>query len=418
MEQQIITLNEELKIACKKWLQAALNFLSSQPMPVTNEMHYTFHENGYQGQGGSIKIDYTSLFINYRHQLVSLPEYANAVQIVRSAPTLSSILFASFSGDVPQDPEQQNNAFEMRIITLLYEYLKANNNLTFLTDLYDRIYYQLEQYIYSTEPFRATWLVHIRNLALEPEKILLDRGLILRQTSHDEKEQYLNRQRYPNHFVPTTYLEIHHSIDRVSRPNQQEAAIIAQSVVLALRLIKANPIGIDSYLWDVPDQPFRDMRGMVMGGILPPFAYSGERYVLTEKDAQAFPKLLRRAKKAYTNSELSIVLTRLDDSYLRTKQDDKLIDYWVALEALFFALIPKEYVSSMGDTVAANIAYYIGNTESERRSIFASIIASHKVRGYLVHGQRGAAPQNIDIVVKKTEQYLRLALRKRIEEPE
>lgn len=122
-------------------------------------------------------------------------------------------------------------------------------------------------------------------------------------------------------------------------------------------------------------------------------------------------------KKAYQNNQLATPLTRFDDSYTRSKQEDKLIDYWIALEALFFSLIPtKEYVSSMGNTVASTIAYYIGKTEQERRSIFAAIIASHKMRGYLVHGQRGTPPENVDLVVKKTENLLRQALRKRIEE--
>jgi Apea-like HEPN len=127
-------------------------------------------------------------------------------------------------------------------------------------------------------------------------------------------------------------------------------------------------------------------------------------------------KLWKKAKKVYKNTELAAALTRFDDSYSRIKPEDKLIDYWVALEALFFSVIPKEYVSTMGDTVASNIAYYIGKTESERRSIYASIIASHKMRGFLVHGQRGTSPSDLNVVLRKTEQHLQQALRKRIEE--
>ena len=70
----------------------------------------------------------------------------------------------------------------------------------------------------------------------------------------------------------------------------------------------------------------------------------------------------------------------------------------------------------MGETVASTIAYYLGKTESERRSIFTFIKSSHTARGYFVHGQRGKPAENLDLVVRKTEQYLRAALRKRIEE--
>jgi hypothetical protein len=72
----------------------------------------------------------------------------------------------------------------------------------------------------------------------------------------------------------------------------------------------------------------------------------------------------------------------------------------------------------MGETVASTISYYLGTTASERRSIYAAMISSHIARGHFVHGQRGKAVENLDLVVKKTETYLRLALHRRIEEIE
>ncbi len=217
---------------------------------------------------------------------------------------------------------------------------------------------------------------------------------------------------FGNAEVPNVVLEIHQAIDRMTLPDRQAVYNIAQAALLALRLIKENPVGIVSYHWIIPDQPFRK------GGfsiVLPP-DFTGERSVLTQEDAPVLSNLFKKAKKAYENQELTAAITRFEDSYTRLKSEDKLIDYWGALEALFFSLIPKEYVSSMGDTVASNIAYYIGNRESERRSIYAFISRSHKARGYFVHGQRGKRPENLDLTIKKTEQYLRTALRKRIEE--
>lgn len=135
--------------------------------------------------------------------------------------------------------------------------------------------------------------------------------------------------------------------------------------------------------------------------VLHPFAYQGEPYMLTQE---------------YTEPELLTALSRFEDSYLRTKPEDKLIDYWIALESLFFSLIKKEYVGSMGDTVASTIAFYLGNTQGERRRIYEFIISSHIARGYYVHGQRVRPVKNLDLVIKKTEKFLRMALRKRIEE--
>jgi len=223
--------------------------------------------------------------------------------------------------------------------------------------------------------------------------------------------------------IPNMFLDIHQPLERLSErkiiPSPQEAMSLAPRVVLALRLLKSNPIGIASYHWSVPEQPFAVFnRGLSHSMILHPFAYRGDAYVLTQEDADILPKLWSATKKAYTSPELSTAIARFEDSYLRTKPEDKLIDYWIALESLFFSLINKEYVGSMGETVASTISFYLGKTQSERRRIYEFIISSHIARGYFVHGHRGKSVKNLELVVDKTEKYLRMALRKRIEEKE
>lgn len=57
-----------------------------------------------------------------------------------------------------------------------------------------------------------------------------------------------------------------------------------------------------------------------------------------------------------SDAALDMALTRLDDSYLREKLEDKLIDYWIALESLF---LPRgAQPSQQGKLVAYIVAHY------------------------------------------------------------
>lgn len=413
--------NEQFHQACEQWLQGALQLLRDKPLTHEEDMEVTFTPNGYQTHGGIYKVDLGRLYINYHEELLRLPEYETVENIVLQTPSLVSTLCMDAGGIVHPEIGIQRHFIERCLLVLLTEYFRTTQDFSFKIADFEGIYAKLEQFVYSTEPFDAVCLVDIRNLVAEVNTIRLDRGVILRQATHDEKVGAVKTLHNPifrsvSSEVPDTFLEILQPADRVTPLDLQIASTIAQSAVLALRLIEDNPIGLVSYSWDVPEQPFRLNKGGMQSPLVLPSAFRGERYSLTQDEATILPKLYKKAKRAYRNSEITTAITRFEDSYTRIKLEDKLIDYWVALEALFFSLIPKEYVGSMGETVASNIAYYISKTESERRSIYAFIYSSHKVRGYFVHGQRGTAPEHLNLTIKKTEQYLRTALRKCIEE--
>jgi hypothetical protein len=152
---------------------------------------------------------------------------------------------------------------------------------------------------------------------------------------------------------------------------------------------------------------------MTFSSVWNPLTFVGESYVLTEKEAKALPKLWLKTKKAYKNTKLRTVITRFEDSNTRTKQEDKLIDYWTALEALFFL---EDEFRDMGKSLALAASYYLGRTEAERTSIYNDLTRSHSLRSHFIHGERGKPKVTLTEMVEKTEMHLRRTLKKRIEE--
>ncbi len=409
--------NNKLKKACEVWIQGALRLLATKQVPYIEDLEVTFTENGYQTRGGIYTVDFGRLYAIYRDELLSLPEYSSVENIVLNTESLASILSLDAAGVMPSEVSSQKYFIERHVIGLLLEYLTTALDFTFKPAAFEAIYEKLEQYIYL-ESFEGVWLVHIRNLSFDDNTIRLDRGVTLRQATYEEKTRAVKEvYRFPffgRHVdIPKIFLEIRHSVGRIEPPDNQEATIIAQAVILALRLIKDNPVGIVSSYWDVPGQPFRPNQGSTYSPLLLPGAFSGEPFILTQEDIAILPKLYKKAKKAIKNSKLSIVITRLEDAYTRTKNEDKLIDYWTALEALFLS---DESSYQMSKTLALAIAYYISSNELERQAIKQDISRSHDLRSDVVHGKK--INQNINLleILTKTGTHLRKALRKRIEE--
>ncbi len=430
--------NDDFKQACEAWLTEALSYLAEKGVPAKKDIDAFFYDKGYNVHH-ILKIDFDRLYITYRDELFSIPQYRQIIEIVANTPTLSAVLFADHEGKIPSEAEKQQSVLQWYLTRFLSEYLRTGlgSNLKFSPAPFNYIYEKLERYILSHRRFDGVWSVHLRNVTCDINNIRLDRYTFIRLATDEEKVEALRKdpslyfdapeynqispglQVAPD--IPNVFLDIHQPLERLTErkiiPSPQEAMTLAPRVVLALRLLKSNPVGIASYHWSVPEQPFAiHNRGLSHSIVLHPFAYRGDAYVLTQEDADALPKLWSGIKKAYTSPELSTAIARFEDSYLRTKSEDKLIDYWIALESLFFSLISKEYVGSMGETVASTISFYLGKTQSERRSIYEFIISSHVARGYFVHGHRGQPIKNLELVVNKTEKYLRMALRKRIED--
>lgn len=426
------------KQACEAWLREVVSNILLRGVPLKKDIDVFFHSSGYSVDE-VLLIDAEQPSIIYHDELFSLPHYQKLVEIVASSPALTSVLFVDNEGNIPLEAKNQQEVLEWYFTRFLSEYLRMNGGsylMHFSPHYFNYLYERFERYIVSKKSFDGVWSVHLRNMTSEIDTIRIDRNLFLRVATHEEKVDALRKD--ANLFfkapqmeispglqiapeIPRIFLDVHQPLDRLIErklpPSPQQSMSIAQMVLLTLRLLKPNPVGIESYHWSIPEQPFALFnRGLFHSMVLHPFAYQGEPYMLTQEDADVLPRLWRRTKKAYTEPELQTAISRFEDSYLRTKPEDKLIDYWIALESLFFSLINKEYIGSMGDTVASTVAFYLGNTQSERNSIYTFIISSHVARGYFVHGHRGKPVKDIDLVVKKTEKYLRMALRKRVEE--
>ncbi len=90
----------------------------------------------------------------------------------------------------------------------------------------------------------------------------------------------------------------------------------------------------------------------------------------------------RWAKIANSNGRLGLALRRWTSAKGRRRDDDKIIDDWIGLEALFSPANNQE----IRHRVALRIAALIGTSGVERQDLYKAMCHSYDWRSALVHG--------------------------------
>jgi hypothetical protein len=109
---------------------------------------------------------------------------------------------------------------------------------------------------------------------------------------------------------------------------------------------------------------------------------------------------------------LQLALRRWRESADRSRDDDQLIDYWIALEALFMANSERR----IKETVSRRASRYTGADPVAEAMIRDQLRESYKRRSELVHGEQ-LIGWNVHAMAYQTRGHLRAVLLKVIEDP-
>jgi Apea-like HEPN len=120
--------------------------------------------------------------------------------------------------------------------------------------------------------------------------------------------------------------------------------------------------------------------------------------------AALWPKL-----QGYPDVQVAgLAIRRFNDAATRERAEDRLIDYWIALESLF----TPDKSTELKFRAALRIGAYVGATPDERVEIYKFICISYDRRSQVVHGTEKKKPkQSIEDIAARTGEYLRRALR-------
>jgi hypothetical protein len=202
------------------------------------------------------------------------------------------------------------------------------------------------------------------------------------------------------------------------RLSDAEAALAIHSpeaVAIAATWMPTEPSWADHFASALPGQGF-GMGGLGGAAYMGPLR--GDPYTVSAGDEAALAETFARYVEAKGDQPFELAVRNYVRAVkeVRRRVEDRILDYWIAFEALF---VPEEG-SELSYRASLRIARVVGTTPAERAELLAFLRhASYKARSYVAHGGdpaepikvKAAPPVTLDEVTTRTRAILSGALR-------
>lgn len=343
------------------------------------------------------------------------------IDVVCRDHRLSGLLLVDGAGKAITDHQAQQWWATNLAVAFLRGYFARNEHTAFDEDRFENLYRRLVAEVES--PFvSVTELSPLINASLDCELIYVSPELVIRKLSIDELEEWLNESLQSPLMLmfgfksmdPSTLdcaIEITYNKGRYEPWGAiQDINQKVSDLVSTLRLLTDREVHI-AFSKETSDSVLH------MGG----GTFSSHRMRRHGLKAELCPSMQQdivgtwqRIQSLQPGSATRLALRRWDMTTERLNEDDKLIDYWIALESLFTPDSKQEVKYRASFRTAA----YIGDTPQEREEIYTNLKNSYDLRSKIVHGIIPKTKHKSDAeavkskLIGKTRSFLRRALLK------
>src|SRR2546422_1324701 len=355
---------------------------------------------------------YSGLVAKALSALRGNPQFDERLNILLATPSLSRFLRVS-SGAA--EPTTMN--LEISLLSpFLTRYLKTlpkevAEAMEFDQATFANVYNELEEYLLNdNDKYRiATLLVNFEmgrsKFEIGPFVIrLLDNREVV------ELNQILPDYRampIPFPFeIPRFALELTVSVPRGSPPGTPLTLDKIWWIVCCLELCRRGVVFYND-VWYFPD-PWSPYPG-VSRQISKRAAAPGPKFVLGEQDIPILEQLWKSLEKHVEKPPpfWLVAFHRFYESTLRGRLEDRLIDSWIACEALFGAGVE---MGEMRYQLSLRLAHFLEGDPTKRRATFDFAKEAYKWRGKVVHGSPKLHPQKLRSMADGMEDLVRRSL--------
>jgi len=302
------------------------------------------------------------------------------------------------------------------VLPFLIAYFERTQGIAFDEGAFDSIFETAYEDI-SREDLAIRQVTPLLNMDMTMAELRIEPGLRLRRIRLPEVERWINYE-IENGFLPIRTPALYHlncciedDFRRDRRQpfgsNEQEVMLNRDRLLSALRLLSGRRVALAFT---------QETRGGF--DTLNSYTYSynlnlpDERFVLDAEMADELKRLWVRLRQSPNSNAIDLSLRRLNGSTERIQDEDRLIDYWIALESLF----TPDGTSELRFRASLRIAAFIGHTRAERVQIYDDMRLSYDWRSCIVHGDQKHAKslgkkRGIAEVTRYTGKYLRDALK-------
>jgi hypothetical protein len=288
----------------------------------------------------------------------------------------------------------------------------------FSEESFEAIYPGLEESLYTEF---ATWEVWapLTGFTSDVSPVTLSNGIVIRQIEQAEKAYFENAVSDMWTAIGLGLMDF--GFVAACRKQRPKAGPVEHgladadfdTVITALRLVRSGAVSynLTTSILAAPRFGAQFPLGQRSSGWSSKPRVHGAKFELASEDVGLLDQLVSLLPRARGEASTMRALDRFNLAYDRARPEDRIIDYWVALEALFLPGIDRGELSYRASLRAA---YYVGSSR-DRQRIFWDMRQSYDVRSHVVHGEKPDA--DVRVTAERTEEVLRGALRNAILEP-
>jgi hypothetical protein len=201
-------------------------------------------------------------------------------------------------------------------------------------------------------------------------------------------------------------------LEACSRESSESEKAVSDAI-LAFRLYKSGYIFSDFMWWGFGDNALFQRLNKPS---------TPDKYRISESEFEKIKLLFNTisASNLQNDKHFRVVMDRFDRTYEERRADDKIIDYAIALEALFF-YGNKTPISSAGQFVGVGCSMLLGKNREEREEINEFLVKAFEIRNKIVHGSDvddtfkvGEKEYTLDTFAKELQDYMRQSIKKLI----
>lgn len=284
-----------------------------------------------------------------------------------------------------------------------------------LEESFSAVYPSLEESLYAEH---ATWLVWapLNRFSSDLAGVAAPNGVEIREISEVERN-YLQdlASRRMGAPLELTFGEYTHVLSReLETPKAGPMLGILEdedfdAVMAALRLIKPGAVSYTFVVMTLVGPRYGPQ--FPIGQIGASWSSTrasahGPEYRLQEQDQALLNDLVRKLARVSRPAVVTRSLDRFNFAYERTRSEDKIVDSWIGLEALFLG---RDEQMELSYRASVRASRYLGNSPPEREWIYYATQRAYSARSRIVHGD--PLPTGVHNIALFCQELLRLALR-------
>jgi hypothetical protein len=401
------------------FLTEAVEFLIEQIKTNPDSSEY----NNHLFESGSDQLfekpDYSKIIIKHSNQLKKLKSFTRCDEFMHENSIVASHL----------DTLVGDGSMQVRMTTSSYLFHILERALTSKTTISDKenelnetpsekLYKDLEELLFSDLIPKISF-IPLQYFNSDCEHIDITEGISIDKMSIEQKEELSKKYsdigfpQYLSHYYDYI-LTIRYEVPKILGARENTTELISfpskriNQIVQILRLFKTGALGYSFYqVVPILDLP---IKGGGTYSSIPLAITFGNSYILNGgeiQDLQHFWNKLKNIDLEKTgNKNLDIGIRRFNSAFLRRSNEDKLLDYFIAYEALFSK--ERDSIDSVSHKLGIRYARLMETDPKLRKDEFTKIKKLYKIRSKIVHGGQA----NIENSVLSMEECIRKALTK------